>query len=295
MQTVFIKETKCLGVLDRINLFLKRVFNIIDKVDNDNYEIYTIPICDKTKIGKYRVNRVVNKVLNILDCEGTNRVVLSKYLNSIDIFKNKLYSENISILDGRLLFKYLSIDVINYILNLKNEKIENSEVWILVNDFNEANKDVIIETAKKVKMLNIITNNIGKFKRIERYLYNEYGINLSILNNKRTSLIKAKIIINVDFPEEIINKFSINNKAVLVNLNQKLKIYSKKFNGININYYNISIPKEYKIEGFCDQETYEAKIINLSFNRAQDKIKEDKIRIENLIGNRGIILENEFK
>ena len=47
------------------------------------------------------------------------------------------------------------------------------------------------------------------------------GIILNLSNNRNKSLIKAEIIINVDFPEEIINKYNIYNNAIVVNILMK--------------------------------------------------------------------------
>ncbi len=60
------------------------------------------------------------------------------------------------------------------------------------------------------------------------------GIAITITNNKRKSLLKAKIIINMDFDEELINSFNLNSKALVIQLNKEIYIKSKLFNGINI-------------------------------------------------------------
>ena len=54
------------------------------------------------------------------------------------------------------------------------------------------------------------------------------------------------------------------------------------------------MPIEFKIEGFKDEEIYESMIYNYSYYEAQEKIEKDKIEIKGLIGNRGIILKQEF-
>lgn len=117
---------------------------------------------------------------------------------------------------------------------------------------------------------------------------------LNASNNKKKSLLKAKIIINIDFVEENINKYKIYDNSIIININDKINIKSKRFNGININYYKIQIPDEYKLEHFKDEIIYESLTYSKKYKYVKDKIKKDKIRINKLIGNNGIIEEREF-
>ena len=117
---------------------------------------------------------------------------------------------------------------------------------------------------------------------------------LNISNNKRKSLLKSEIIINIDFTEESINKYKIFDNAIIVNINDKINIQSKRFNGININYYKIQIPDEYKLEGFQNEIVYESLIYGKKYKYINERIIKEKIKINRLIGNNGIIKEREF-
>ncbi len=166
---------------------------------------------------------------------------------------------------------------------------------MLINDFTNINIQLIINIAKSVKRLNIITNHIDKCKRIDEYLYNEFGIILNVSNNLNKSLIKSEIIINIDFPSELINKYKIYDYAIIINISEKCKIISKRFNGININYYKLFIPKKYVLQGFQNEIVYESLIYKeKDYETIVNKITKDKIKIKKLIGNNGIIRENEF-
>ena len=296
MRTIFIKEINNeKNLFKKVIVKMKEIFNIISIVNYRNNKVYLLPIHSKWKNKKHKVNKISNEIIKKLEYECTNRVILSKNIKKIDNLRNNLYSKNINILDGRFLFKCLYREIIDYILNLKKEKLENTEICILVNDYTEINEKIIIDIAEKVKNLNVITNNINKLKKIEKYLYNEYGILINNSNSKKTSLLNAKIILNLDFPEELINKYRINTKAIIINFLEKIEIQSKKFNGININYFKINMPNIYKMEEFSDEEVYESIIYNYNFKEVQDKINKDEIKIKYLIGNKGIILEQEFK
>ncbi len=166
---------------------------------------------------------------------------------------------------------------------------------MLINDFTQINVDIIIHIAKNIKRLNIVTNHINKCKKIEEYLYDEFGIMLNVSNNKRRSILKSELIINLDFPEELINNYRINDKAVIINIDDKVDIKSKRFNGININYFKIILPEKYKIEGFQNEVIYESLIYAKSnYKDISEKITNDKIAINKLIGNNGIISNKEI-
>lgn len=149
--------------------------------------------------------------------------------------------------------------------------------------------------SQKVKRLNIITNHIEKFKKIQNSLYNEFGIVLNISNNKKTSLLKAEVIINIDFPQELINQYNIYDKAIIINILEKISIYKKKFNGVNVNYFRIFMPEKYGTSEFDNEIIYES--IIYEYNQLSDiknRIIEDKIKIKKLIGNNGPVQESEI-
>lgn len=164
-----------------------------------------------------------------------------------------------------------------------------------MNDFNRINKDIITIIAQNVKKLNIVTNHIDRFKKIQDNLYNEFGIVLNISNNKKSSLVKAEIIINLDFPKELINQYNIYDKAIIINILEKIFIHKKKFNGVNISYFRIIIPKQYEIIEFDNEIAYESIIYKYKeVSNIRKRIIEDKVEIKKLIGNNGPVQESEI-
>lgn len=119
---------------------------------------------------------------------------------------------------------------------------------------------------------------------------------LNVSNNKKTSLLKAKVIINVDFTKELLNQYNIYDKAIVVNILEKVPINRKKFNGININYLKIDMPKVYKQKEFDDEIIYESIILkHTSLTNIRSNIIKDNIKIKKLIGNNGPIRECEIE
>lgn len=283
MAIFFIQESK------EKNKFKFKINSVLNKLEY-NEGFINLPINNKNKLSKKKINKITQKLR-----KGNIRtVVLSEYLNKIQELKNDMYSNNINIIEGKYLFKLLIEESIKYICKKSNKKMEDLEISFLTNDANNLNKQIILELSPKIKRLNIITNNIGEFQDIEDYLYNEKGIMIKLSNNKKTDLLKTNIIINIDFMENIINRYNLPKQGIIININGGIRIKSKKFNGINVNNYSIEMPNKYKIEGFNNKYIYESYIWGKEYNLARKQILDDKIRIKNLIGEKGIINSREF-
>lgn len=273
---------------NKYKMLINKILNKVEEKQDDKKVFLKVAINEKSSSKK------IKKVLKKIEKYQIKTIILSNKLYEVKQLKNELYAKNINILDGKYLFKLLTNESLNYICKNSKTKIERIEVSILTNDANDINKQIILELAEKVKNLNIITNHINKFKSIEEYLYNEKGIIINLSNNYKVALQKTNIIINIDFPEEIINKYTFPINCIFLNMGSKIKIKSKKFNGININNYNIIIPRQYKIEGFNNNFVYEGYLMDKEYKKAKKHIEEDKIIIKNLIGEKGIINNKEF-
>jgi len=291
----YISEThETCDFVKRIVIKIKKIFNIVEFSEDNGKTTITLPLFKSNKIRNKKIIKIAKRINKKLYDNNIENVVLSNYLEENEILKQKLYCQNINILDGRYLFYLLIPEIIEYILKRQKVKLQNGEVTLLINDFTQNNAKIITYIAQNVKRVNIVTNHSNKFKKIEDYLYNELGVILNITNNKSKSLSNANIIINIDFPEEIINKYEINSNAIIVNIFNEIKIRAKKFNGININYYKACIPKEYQIDGFQNNLVYESSIYKCSYENARKDIIANKIRIKKLVGINGDISENEF-
>ena len=296
MRVVYIKETdKTCDIVKVIVIKIRKILNIIKMQEDKKKIIYYIPVFNDTKISKLRTKKIVKKIIKLLEKEETYNVALSECLENNELFKNYLYSGNINILDGRFLFKCLINKILKYLFEITDKEMKRGEVSLLINDFTDINKEIIIDIAKNIKRLNIVTNHMERCKKLEQYLYNEFGIILNVLNNKNKSLSESEIIINIDFAEETVNKYRIYDKAIIVNINDNISLKSKRFNGINANYYKIKIMDRNIIEGFRDEVIYESMLYGNTYKFINEKITKDKIEINKLIGNNGIITRNEIK
>ena len=102
-------------------------------------------------------------------------------------------------------------------------------------------------------------------------------------------------MVNIDFPEEIINKIYIPNNIIILNIPKDIDIKSKKFSGINIKSWEIEVPKQYALEDFKKEILYEAYIYKKPIKEAFEQVKKDRIKIKNLKGKNGIISFKEFR
>ena len=265
--------------------FLFKLFNII-KVKEDKI---ILPIKDE-KISKKKAEKLANKTKKILDKTICNKVILSKVIKTQEEYKNYLYSSDINIVKVEQLTEILLLDILNYIKNKKSLKPEELSLSIFVNDININMLENLKIMVKEYKRINIITNHIQKFKKIEEDFLEEQGIIITVGNNKRKSALKAKIIINVDFPNELINQYNINDEAIIINLRGNIKINKKRFTGININDYEIDFDNfeefDYEKEMLFDKkDIYEAELIkNQPFKYSRNDIAKYKVKVTKLFG-----------
>ena len=104
------------------------------------------------------------------------RVVLAKELHENEELINLLNSKSIKIFDGRWLMKYITFEILEFILNKQNIKKEETQLAITTNDIT----DIVIENIKKLskefKRLTVVTRHIDKLKKIEEEIYEKENI-----------------------------------------------------------------------------------------------------------------------
>ena len=211
------------------------------------------------------------------------------------------YVDKKILIDEKDIIKYLILEILEYIFEIQGKKMEQEDIYFLINKDEDIYLENIKTLSEKFKTTNIITEELSKFQKIVENIFEE-ETTIYLSNNKRKSLRRAKYIVNFDYGIGEIEKYNINRTAILVNIEQKVKIESMAFEGISINNVNIQIPDEL-IEHFGRMmEKINKNILYMSLvnqkqelARIKDRIKEDNIHILNLIGDKGIISQEEFK
>jgi len=249
------------------------------------------------------IEKWIKYLCSVLYDNNLDTVVLSNSLKKVQGIKELLNSENINVLEGKVLKENLVVKLVEYIANEMNEDVKNLEITVLVNQNKKIYIQSILALAETTKNIKLVTNNVDDFKNLEQKMQELYGILIRVTNNKRKSLAKSSIIINLDFPEELVNKYAINPDAIIVNINNQIKIKSKQFSGINVHNMKLLIPKNYNTEfeknsiynDFEANEIYETSILNMEFDEVQRKLFKDKVYINSLIGINGPINKKEFE
>lgn len=260
--------------------FLER---ILTKIRIENNRII-IPI--EKELTEKKQEKLAQKTIKLLNKSSSKKIVVSKKIGQYEKYMNILKAKYINV-EGKWLYKMLVPEIMEYILKKENLKKEETSLHILVNDATDVAVQNILEFAKEYKTITIITNHIDKFKKIEEKIFEESGINISIMNNKKKSLSRAKIIINFDFPKELINQYTINEKAIILNLPGKLKINKKRYEGKIIQGYEIKSKEDsnyhQELDKFYPKSIYESKFYyEQPYQYIREKIKNDKIEIKEL-------------
>lgn len=270
--------------------FMFNQFNII-KLKEDKI---ILPVQNE-EISLKKAEKLAEKTKKFLDKTNCNKIILSKEVKKQEKYKNYLYSNQINIVDGKWLFGILSYQAIEYIIKKQRMKKEEITVSVLVNDITNNILENIRKIVREYKRVNIVTNHINKFNNIENKILEQEGIMITVTNNRKKSLLKSEIILNVDFPTELINRYNIYEKAIIINMKGNVRINSKRFNGININDYQIDFKHlenfDYDKNILYDKkDIYEAHIFqNQPFQYIEEKIKNDKVEITEMKGNKIII------
>ena len=301
MKTIYIKEStnnqelitnkKIPKMIKNIIIKIVKKFNIIKRNKIGDDILYIIPNLEDKKLQEKLKNKLENEDKNF-------KIVFSYKLEkivNIDI-KQK-------IIKGKQVLKYMVEEVLNYIFDMDNEKekIEFQDIYILQKYHSLETIDMIEYLLNKVRMINIITNQVNKYKALEEKIYLE-GYTIAVSNNKKKALKRARIILNMDFTKEDIIKFNINRNAIIINLTNEKIDNLIGFDGIIVNNIKINMSDK-QVEEFkqkqifyeFDQcELYESILKSGNFLNQINKIRDNKIKIESLIGNNGKITQKEI-
>ncbi len=276
-------------------------YSIIKKLEIDGYETYII--CKATLKTKILYNKLINisdinnnqhdnniiikkinnKISRITKSNLNTKIILSKQIKNIEKnIKNKAKIRNIhNIVENydknKNLYNNYIKEIVNNVIQLKGEMPEEQSIYILIKENKLQNVNKIINMVSNYKTINIVTPNVNNFIKLENNL-EEAEEMLTILNNKRKSLARAKYIINVDFTLEEIIQYNICRTAVIFNLSNFKLLNMRNFDGIIIN--NIKI-KTYDKEQFDLQDEY---ICGIS-NKNEEILERIKKCYYNLIGN----------
>ena len=259
------------GKLNKIKYNIKKFFNCVwkDKYNKENYYLCRIN------------NNSKNKLINMLLRDGINYTVQEK---GLDI--------NYNTLNGKFTLKYMLPEIVKYCFKLIHPKIE--EVFVCANKYSEENVKIIKELSLYVKVVNIISDN-SRYLILEKELESN-DIYITVNNNKRKSMKRANILINLDFRD--IDEYNINRNMIVIDITNNMYL-SKGFDGIYIKSTKVDTEKIKRVfseyENFERDELIESEMVKIGeYNQVRNYVKMNKFTISKVIGKRMIDVE-EFK
>ena len=281
--------------------------------------VFQIPIAEKEK----KIDRVLVSLLKQIRKQKVDTVVFSEdCIYSALYFKmEELFCKNGNeILTGRRLMHYMNYEILEYILTVQKTTMKQEDIYFLIKKDNDMDLQFLSRFVEMCKTVNIVTNDMERFKRVQENLDQKENILISVSNNKSKALKKAKYILNVNMDKKEIEKFKINRDAIIINFKENIQYKNPSFDGINVTYFQIHIPDEYieqlePINGLGEFDTarlYESillkkvenakKHITMLSKEELEKhknitaymIEDDGVRVTGLIGNNGRINEAEL-
>lgn len=231
MRVTYIKEVK-----ENNDILGKRILKYPDFIQK--IYIYTkkkFGICNIKKISKNEKLKVLPYTIDELiqkqkwykkQVMREENIILSK-----DILLNKTLEieDCCNIWDGKRLFQYLIVQTLEYISKKTEIDLEKMNVAILILDITNEKIKLIEQLAKRARCISVVTKNISKIRKIEEKLYKEKGIAIKVSNNKKKSLKRETIIINMDLKQKELEEYEINRKAIIINIKETIHTISKGF------------------------------------------------------------------
>ena len=222
---------------------------------------------------------------------------------------NMLGKRKLQIINGKLLMEYMEYEIVKYIINKQGTNTKKEDIYIIFKKEGGLDLNFLKRFIENFKVTNIVTNDIERLKNVQENLLENDGILIAVSKNKKKALKRAKYIINLNLNKKELEKYTINRNSIIINIRENVKYNSSSFDGININYFNISCPDEYieKLEQIGDIETkfdlvklYESILLCNNIQKQEleaiyERINEDGIYVTELIGNNGLISDEELQ
>ena len=289
MKIAYIKENK-------LN---KKIFGGIEIGLFDNNYIISVSNKEKTRVKKRLTKFILKQKIDTLvfskDLEGEFKEEICNLLN--DNF-------GIDVLNGKKLMELMDFDIVKYIIDIQQVDMKQEEIYIIFKKDNSLNLNFLKRFIENFRMTNVVTNDIERLKNVQDNLLEQDGILISVSNNKRKALKRAKYVLNMNLSKTELEKYKINRNAIIINIKENVRYEDVNFDGINVNYFEITLPDEYieKFEqigeNFDYVKLYESELVKdmqgKSLEDIYTKIKSDEVRVDGLIGNNGKISRNEF-
>lgn len=259
---------------------------------------YVLAVIDKNK------KNIVKKLIKYIQKLKIDTLVFSKDLENLK--KEICDLDYVRIINGRKLMEYMEYNIFEYILEKQNNKIKEEDIYIVFKKDKNLDLNFLKIFIENFRMTNVVTNDVERLKNVQDNLIENDNILISVSNNKKKALKRAKYILNVNLTKEELQKYKINRNAIIVNIKEEVKYNDLSFEGVNVNNIELSLPDEY-IERyeelgakFDKTEFYESILLNDGLEKAsieeiENRINKDNVQIVGILGNNGEISDKELQ
>lgn len=288
---------------------IKKWFHIITVKEIYLGLIFILPISNIERNKQEQLKKCIPKVKRLMKKYHVHQMVLAEELRKNEAFlqefqNNRKVEEKVHILDGTEMMPYLIKDIVEYVSQKQGKTPELEDIYLLIKNEDYRYKDNIIFLAQHFKTVNIVTTSLKAYQKFAKQLEEKQDIIVTVTNNKKKSLKRAKWIINFDLQTEEIKKYTINRTASIIYLNKKGLYEENNFEGLHICRAGIDTSQE--IKDFFEKEhllkqcsltiLYESTIdTKQSFKKVIEGLQKDKIRVKKLYGRRGILTDKEYE
>lgn len=286
---------------------IKKWFCIITVKEIYSGLIFILPFtCSQATKGS--IKKAIPKLKKLMKRYEISTLVISENLKKDDEFlkafqdKSKM-DKKVHILNGKEIMPYLIKDIIEYILQKQDKNIELEDLHLLITQNKMEYKENIEFLAKYFKTINIITPYISNYQKIADELEKKYSALITVTNNKKKSLRKAKWIVNFDMPAKEMKKYTIYRSAAIIYLENSEIYEQNSFDGIHICKAGIDVSQEIKdffISKYLINQCpitilYETTLFNnQSFLKIRKQMEKDKVRIVKLYGSKGELTKIDY-
>lgn len=259
---------------------------------------YVLAVIDKNK------KNIVKKLIKYIQKLKIDTLVFSKDLENLK--KEICDLDYVRIINGRKLMEYMEYNIFEYILEKQNNKIKEEDIYIVFKKDKNLDLNFLKIFIENFRMTNVVTNDVERLKNVQDNLIENDNILISVSNNKKKALKRAKYILNVNLTKEELQKYKINRNAIIVNIKEEVKYNDLSFEGVNVNNIELNLPDEYIEryeelgEKFDKTEFYESILLNDGLGKAsieeiENRINKDNVQIVGILGNNGEISDKELQ
>ncbi|MBR1653488.1 MAG: hypothetical protein IJ690_00825 [Clostridia bacterium] len=287
-------DSSYIKLRDKVKRLCEKILIIVKVEEVKNG--FKISIPKYRKYNLYIQKKIKKKIRLILQKNKIDYLAVEESLDWL----NSDFKEEI-VLNGKYIMKNLLPDVLKYVFYINNKNMNLENLYIFVNKYTKNNIYIIKKLVTIFKTVNIITENMKYYRRLENELYKE-GILITVSNNKRKSVKNAKYIVNFDFEKDRIEQYNFNLDSIVINLTNEKNILKKKTGGVLINNIELNIDKNYRhyINEFYGKINSKIFVESMLIGEKEDHSKVEKIideynlKIVGVKGVRGIIQKKEI-